>query len=93
MGLSLAEQETIVRFDRESDMMILDTFSASQMRKLVHQGATVRHAWKRGGQEAWTLEMPKRWFRWPKKPSEARARIGRERQKALVQPRNPDPTA
>lgn len=85
MSLSLAEQETIVRFDRESDVLVVDTFSAASVRKLLKQGATIRNNWKRGGQEAWTLEMPKRWFRWPRKPSEARARIGRERQKAQVE--------
>lgn len=92
MSLSLAEQETILRFDRESDVMVYETFSAAHARKLIKAGAKVHREWSRGGQRAWTLHMPKRWFRLPKPKSEARARATRLRQKARIEQRNLEAT-
>jgi len=89
----MAEQETILRWDRESDDLTLETFSGAAVKRLLRHGAAVKREWSRGGQKAWTLTMPKRWFRWPRKPSEARSRAARERRNAAVQPKNPEATA
>ena len=64
MKLTMAEQETIVRWDRESDSMDIFTHSPAQARKLIVKGAKVlRHSKDTG---CWKLECPKTWFRWPR---------------------------
>lgn len=62
MNVSMAEQETIVRWDRESDTLIVYTHSKAAVRKLCALGAVVKYE-QLGGT---CLEMPKTWFKWPR---------------------------
>ncbi len=87
MSLTKAERETIVRFSDDDEPMILETFRRSAVAKLQRSGAVLKYHGNRGGQEYWKLEMPKEWFRWPRKKSEARSRLARERQKARMDSR------
>jgi hypothetical protein len=64
LTLSRAEQETIVRFDRESEVMTVFTHSDSAVRKLKAAGAAVKYTSAEG--QATCLEMPKGWFKWPR---------------------------
>lgn len=66
---TLAERETIARFsDEPGDVLVLETFNKKHALRLIRDGATVRRTQERGGAVYWTLEMPKKWFKWPKAP-------------------------
>jgi hypothetical protein len=58
----MAEQETIVRWDRESDTLTVYTHSKTAVRKLCALGAKFKYE-QLGGT---CLEMPKTWFKWPR---------------------------
>lgn len=78
------ERETILRFSEGDEPMTLYTFRAALAARLRRAGATLKREGKREGKVvSWTLEMPKEWFRAPRKPptpsatqTEARKRSG-----------------
>ena len=66
--------------------MIFETFNKRHALRLIKDGAEVKRTAERGGQVYWTLSMPRRWFKWPRKPrvlSEAQQAIAKERGAAL----------
>lgn len=67
--------------------MTLETFNQRQALRLIKAGATVKVTREHGGFTYWTLEMPNRWFKWPRAPkkmSEAMtAALTAAREKAL----------
>lgn len=73
MKLTLQERETIARFsDDKDDPMTFETFNKKHALRLIKDGATVKRTSTRGECTYWTLSMPREWFRWPRKTSEAR---------------------
>ena len=81
MSDTLRERETILRFSEEpTDLMVFETFNRKQADRLIRAGATIKRVFKdgrSGGKPYWTLEMPREWFRYPRKPSTARAEAAR----------------
>jgi len=67
---SRAERETIVRWSEDpEESMTVYTFRAKHAARLLRAGATLKREGKREGKVvSWTLEMPREWFRWPRKP-------------------------
>lgn len=78
--LTKLERETIVRFSEDpEDSMTFETFNKRHALRLIRDGAEVKHTATRGGMTYWTLSMPRKWFRWPRKPSAAVAEAARNR--------------
>lgn len=77
----LREREAILRFSEDpNDLMVFETFNRKQAERLIRSGATIKRAFKGGrggGKPYWTLEMPREWFRYPRKPSASRAEASR----------------
>jgi len=69
MALSQAEKETIVRWsDDTEEPMTVYTHRKRQAEKLLAMGATLKYTNKIEGVDiAWCLEMPREWFKWPRK--------------------------
>lgn len=78
MASQMSEQETIVRWDRESDEMNVYTHSKAAANRLKNAGAKVIRVSERNGKSAaWTLSCPKTWFRWPR-PRRKRVRVEKQ---------------
>ena len=79
-NLSRAERETISRFSEEPDEPVtFETFNKRHALRLIKAGAEVVRTSTRGESVYWTLRFPKEWWRWPRKPSEARREAARKR--------------
>jgi len=72
-NLTLEERETILRFSESpDDSVTFETFNKRHALRLIRDGAIVKRTATRGNVTYWTLSFPKNWFRWPRRPSEAR---------------------
>jgi len=68
--ISKAEKETILRFSEDvEEPMTFETFNKRRALRLIERGANcIRTTVLGGATVAWTLEMPRKWFRWPGPP-------------------------
>lgn len=68
------ERETIARWsDDEDEPLTVYTHRGRAAEKLIRAGAKLTREGKIDGRTvAWTLEMPREWFRWPRKPPKKR---------------------
>lgn len=83
MSLTDFERETIVRWSDGDEPLTIYTHRKAKALRLIQAGAKLKAESKsaEGKVHAWTLEVPKEWFRWPRKP---RA-ISPERREVLVE--------
>ena len=83
--LTNAEKETICRFSEEpEDCVTFETFNKRHALRLIRDGATVKRTNTHGKHTYWTLTFPKKWFRWPRKPSESRSLAAKARHAARI---------
>lgn len=68
--LTRAERETIVRWSEDpTDLMTVYTHREREAKRLLRMGATLKRTRVIDGEvEAWTVECPREWFKWPRKP-------------------------
>lgn len=63
MALTDAEKETIVRWDKETDTVIIDTFEVALINKLKKQGAIVLNESKYEGSPYARLQVDRKWIK------------------------------
>jgi hypothetical protein len=98
MSLTASERETILRWsDDPEEPLTVFTHRETHAQRLLRAGGHLKRVSRIDGRVVgWTVEVPREWFRWPRKPpvmSEARRAAGAKALQNAREARKPPTTA